>query len=106
MADKKPITDGRWWHGQSSVHIKCYLCGRLHKQRPAVMRYVPEMDFGNHEARKHPLWPLKGWLLWGYCSKRRQQYLEVVGDVAVKRWDTQIKGWRDQYSKGTGGYLP
>lgn len=106
MREVRPITDGDWWTADKASWIKCDLCHRLHRMRPTVLYYRPELDFGNAWERKHPGVSEKGWLLWGWCPKRRKDYLEVVGLPAIKRWDTTAEGKWHIKRPSRKGYLP
>ena len=105
MAEKLPITDGTWWHAKSAVWVRCLICDRLHKTRPAVLRYIPEHDFSKDWNKKYPGIEKTGWLHWGTCRKRERDYFEPVSESAIKRWDTQVTGWRNR-SRSAGGFLP
>lgn len=109
MAKKEPapITDGNWWTAGKAAWVKCDRCYRLHKARATVMRYVRGQDLFADQGTKYQGWPERGWLLWGYCPKAHRDYLQVVDETDVRRWDT-IAGalWKRQGTGGGKGYLP
>lgn len=106
MKEAKPITNGDWWTADKGSWVKCYLCGRLHRMRATVIHYVPDMDYVHEWPRKFPGVEVKGWVLWGWCTKRRKEYFETVTWGAVRRWDTAAGGKWHITSPRQKGYLP
>ncbi len=107
---KEPITNGLWWTGNKAVPIKCGKCDYWHKQRPTVIRYIPEMDFLGDWERKHPGVEAGGWLLWGWHRKRGggyEDWFRVAIDAEVRHWDSKAAGWhRDDNGRMRKGELP
>lgn len=65
----KPGEDGRWWIATKHQEIDCPRCGRMTLDKPAVMRYDKQRDWGGLQARCYPEWPRLGWLIWRECQR-------------------------------------
>lgn len=94
--EKESVTNGQWWTGDKAVPIKCDQCAYWHKQRPTVIRYIPERDLFKDWESKYPGVTTTGWVLWAWCRKRGGRYedwFRAATDTEVRLWDTKANGW-------------
>lgn len=83
------------WYGtrQAGTHV-CRDCLDSHAESPTVLEYLPELDHGRAQARKHPGWDQTHWLAWWDCPTCGYQDFEVVTAAQVAKWGRALGGWK------------
>lgn len=85
---------GDWYETRRPISNGCPECGREYQQAPSVCEYLPALDEGGEQARKHPGWQRLGWLVWWQCSHCDADVLTPVTAEQVAQWGRELGGWR------------
>jgi hypothetical protein len=91
----RPTSGGRWSTTPRKLrHYQCPKCGHVAPQAPAVMAYVPELDYDGGQALKHPDWPILGYLAWWDCARCLWTKFSAVAESQVAEWGRKLGGWQ------------